>query len=414
MIAALFWLAVGLLAYTYLGFPLLVCGRGVLVPRRFRADDITPAVSVIIAAHNESAGIGAKVENLLELDYPEDVLEIVIASDGSDDGTDAIVASYEERDGRAVRLLSLPRRGRQRRSTPQWSAHTARSLSSPTRTRCTHRMPCGESSAPSPIPPWAVWPATNAISTDRSVDGIAQGEDSYWSFDRLLKKAESTSGSVISATGAIYAIRRPLFAPVRADVTDDFYTSTGVIVQGRRLVFAPDAVAYEPTAASGADEFGRKVRVMTRGLRGVIARRALLNPFQHGFYAVQLFSHKVLRRLMLVPLALLLVTSGLRWEDGRPYQVLTIVQIVLYGLGIVGLLVQRTSLGKLRLFSVPAFFCLVNAAAACAVWNVIRGHRIDRWEPRRIEEPSGPDDAPRGDPSSPEGTGEDLAWRPKS
>ena len=152
---------------------------------------------------------------------------------------------------------------------------------------------------------------------------------------------------------------------------------------------------------------------MTRGLRGVIARRHLLNPFKHGFYAVQLFSHKVLRRLMLLPLALLLATSVLRWGEGWPYQVVTIVQIVLYALGIVGLLVSRTSLGKLKLFSVPAFFCLVNAAAACAVWNVIRGHRIDRWEPRRIDEPRG-DDAPRSDPPSSEGTGEDLAWRPKS
>ena len=76
----------------------------------------------------------------------------------------------------------------------------------------------------------------------------------------------------------------------------------------------------------------------------------------------------------------------------------TIVQIVLYALGIVGLLMSRTSVGRVKLLSVPAFFCLVNAAAACAVWNVIRGHRIDRWEPRRIDEPRGPDDAPRNDP----------------
>ncbi len=274
------------------------------------------------------------------------MLEIVIASDGSDDGTDTIVASYEERDGRAVRLLSLPRRGK---------AATLNAAVERTRGEILVFSDANSMYAPDAVRRIVRPFADSAVGgvagdqrylTDRSVDGIAHGEDSYWSFDRRLKKAESASGSVISATGAIYAIRRPLFAPVRADVTDDFYTSTGVIAQGRRLVFAPDAVAYEPTAASGGDEFGRKVRVMTRGLRGVIARRHLLNPFKHGFYAVQLFSHKVLRRLMLLPLALLLATSVLRWGEGWPYQVLTIVQIVLYALGIVGLLMSRTSVGK--------------------------------------------------------------------
>src|SRR6185369_12732705 len=100
------------------------------------------------------------------------------------------------------------------------------------------------------------------------------------------------------ATGAIYAVRRDLVPPVVEGVTDDFITSTAVIAAGRRLVFAADAAAWEPVASSGGVEYGRKVRVMTRGLRGVLVRRELLDPRRTGFYAVQLTWHKLLRRLM--------------------------------------------------------------------------------------------------------------------
>src|SRR5699024_400548 len=135
------------------------------------------------------------------------------------------------------------------------------------------------------------------------------GERSYWDLDRALKRAESAGGSVISATGALYAVRRPLVDPVPPGVTDDFTTSTGVIERGARLVFAPDAVVWEPVAASARDEMARKVRVMTRGLQAVAHRRRLLDPREHGFYAYQLLHHKLLRRLMGLPLLVLAVSA---------------------------------------------------------------------------------------------------------
>ncbi len=411
MIAVLFWLAVGLLAYTYVGFALLVLARGFAFPRPYRRAEVTPSVSMVIAAHNEAPGIGAKIENLLALDYPDDLLEIVIASDGSDDGTDAIVDRFRDRPGRQVRLLSLPRGGKAATLTAAVATTSGEILAFSDANSIFAPDSIRELARPFADPDVGGVAGDQRYLSEGDADGIAKGEQSYWSFDRLLKEAESRSGSVISATGAIYAIRRVHFAPVRPDVTDDFYVSTGVVAGGRRLVFAPAAVAYEPVAASGGHEFGRKVRIMTRGFRGVIARRALLNPFRHGFYSVQLFSHKVLRRLMVVPLALLLVTSALRFDDGLAYQALTIVQIVLYALGITGLLAAGTRLGRLKPVAVPAFFCLVNAASVCAVWNILRGNRIDRWEPRRADGSTG---AGRQEAASSDTTEDDLAWRPKT
>ena len=209
------------------------------------------------------------------------------------------------------------------------------------------------------------------------------GERSYWDFDRRVKDAESLGGSVISATGAIYALRRELFRPVPDGVTDDFATSTRVIAAGRRLVFEPEAVALEPVAGSSRREYGRKVRIMTRGLRGVAVSRDLLDPRRHGFYALQLLTHKVLRRLMAIPLLVIAVTSVLLWDDGPIYRLAALGQAGVYGLGTIGLALRDRRAGRRPWFAIPAFFLLVNVASLHALWNLITGRRIDRWQPAR-------------------------------
>lgn len=378
----LFWTAVGVLAYTYVGFPLLALARAGLLAKPYRCADGHPRVSVVIAAHDEEAGIGPKLENLLALDYPPDRIETVVASDGSQDATNEIVRRFEADNPGRIRLLALPRVGKAATLTAAVEETTGEVL-----VFSDANSMYARDAIRALVRPLADASVGGVAGDQRYVgheaDGVARGEQSYWSFDRRLKDAESRAGSVVSATGAIYAIRRELFQRVRPDVTDDFYISTGVVAQRRRLVFAVDAAAYEPVAPTGSDEFGRKVRVMTRGLRGVLARRELLNPGRHGFYAIQLFSHKVLRRLMVVPLVILVVTSPLLWSDGGVYQAVTIGQAVVYGLGALGLVLSSTRWGRLKPLAVPAFFCLVNAASATAVWNLIRGNRIDRWQPRR-------------------------------
>jgi len=219
--------------------------------------------------------------------------------------------------------------------------------------------------------------------SDGDEAAVAGGERGYWSFDRALKQAESRGGNVISATGAIYAIRRSLFHPVPDGVTDDFATSTGVICQGRRLVFAPDAAAYEPVGASAEVEFGRKVRVMTRGLNGVLVRRELLNPRRHGFYALQLLSHKVLRRLMAVPLLVMAASGALLVRRSPLYLVVAAAQGAVLALGTVGLALGGRPLARRRALALPAYFCLVNLASLQAALNVVRRRSVDRWEPQR-------------------------------
>lgn len=387
MIAIVFWAAAALIGYTYLFFPALVFLRGRLMRRPYASAEITPHISMIIAAHNEADGIAAKIDNILSLDYPRDRLEVIIASDGSNDGTNEIVSAYASQ---GVTLLALPRQGKAPALNSAVAAShgeilvfsDANSMYAPHALRALAR--------PFADPEVGGVAGNQRYLSKRSVSLSGDGEQSYWNFDRKLKQSQSQAGNAISATGAIYAVRRALFRGVPTGVTDDFAVSTDVIAQGRRLVFAPDAIAYEPVAGSGGAEFGRKVRVITRGLRGVlVVRRELLNPFRYGFYALQLFSHKVLRRLVVVPLLILFLVSPLLWNEGMFYQLATVAQAAFYGCGALGLLFNNTRLGRLKLFTIPFFFCMVNAASLLATINLMRGRRIDFWEPHRQAGASG-------------------------
>jgi cellulose synthase/poly-beta-1,6-N-acetylglucosamine synthase-like glycosyltransferase len=381
MLAVLFWLSLLALVYGYAGYPLLIAIVGKLRARVVRRAPVTPTMTLIIAAYNEETGIAERLENALAVDYPLAALDVLVASDGSSDATAAIVAGYAPR---GVRLLELPRQGkipalneavRHARGEilvfsdanihfhPQALRALARNFADPevggVAGNSTYHLPAGGESS-------------------------SRGEGLYWRYDSWLKEMESRTGSIVSAHGGLYAIRRDLYRPlVETAVTDDFAISTGVIVQGRRLVFDAEALAYELAIPEANREFRRKVRLMTRAWRSVALRRALLNPFRHGFYSVVLFSHKVLRRLLPLVLLVLLACSLLLAREGGVYLAAAVGQLLFYALAAFGFLARRARLGMLRAIYVPFYYCLANAAALVALAQFVAGTRIALWEPQR-------------------------------
>ena len=382
MIIFLFWVSMFLIVYTYIGFPLFILLRGLLwgQPYRHEQTAVLPSVSIVISAYNEADAISEKLDNILSLDYPREKLEVVIASDGSTDGTDSIVARYKDR---GVKLLTLPHNGKSAALNAAVAVSTGEILVFSDANSIYKSNAIQELVRPFADPKVGGVAGNQIYKTEVSGDSSSAGERAYWSFDRAMKLSQSRSGNTLAATGAIYAIRTELFHSIPDGVSDDFVTSTGVIVQGFRLVFAPDAIAYEPVSATNQVEFGRKIRVIIRSWLAFAFRQELLNPFRYKFYAIQLFSHKILRYLVVFPLLILFLVSPFLWNVGLIYKIATIGQLVFYICALSGLLLNKTGYGQKKLLTIPFYFCMVNTASLAAVIRVLSGSQIKHWEPQR-------------------------------
>ena len=381
-----FWVLFALVVYAYLGFPLLLLLRS-LFKRPIQQSEYTPSVSFVVIAHNEEAAIGGKLENILALDYPSEMLQILVGSDGSDDETNEIARQYAA-DG--VKLFALPRKGK----IPTLNATVgqatgevlvfsdANSMFDTDAIRMLMR--CFADSRVGAV-------AGNQCYTSVGENAASFGERLYWNFDRFLKTAQSCSGNATSSTGAIHAIRRELFRPVPSAVCDDFVISTRAIEQGYRLVFAPDAIAREPVAATDTAEFQRKSRVITRGLRGLWAVRGLFNPLRFGFYSVQIASHKLLRWSVVWLLPVLFALSAILATSSAFYAVIFALQVGFYLIALLAFLLRSTEIASLpafRLLKIPYYFCLVNAAAGSGWIQLLSGSKVDRWNSNRTGNPT--------------------------
>ncbi len=379
----LFWMFLGSLAYAYAGFPACVALVAMLRQRRVRKRAITPSVSLIVAAYNEERNIGPRLDNALALDYPAHLLEILVASDGSNDRTEEIVSGYESR---GVRLLRLLRRGKVHALNAAVAAAWGDILvfSDANSAYDTQALRHLVSNFADPEVGGVVGNTSYVLQP--GCESSSRGESLYLRYDTWLKKMESLTGSVISAHGAMYAVRRELYPTLsEAGVTDDFAISTAVVEQQRRLVFEMEARSSEIALPRAGSEFRRRVRIITRGLRGLWMRRRLFNPLRYGFYSVILFSHKALRRLLPIPLLLLLPLCLYLAPQGGLYRIAAFAQLAFYLLAFAGYLLRRAYAGRFKVFYVPFFYCMSNAAALVALWNLITGQTIELWQPHRHE-----------------------------
>ena len=382
-----FWLGVTTIVYTLAGFPLIVLLRTRLVARPHVEAEVTPSLTLIVAAHNEEADLPAKLANVLSVDYPAEQLEIIVASDGSTDRTVELARSVT---GGRVTVLDLPRAGKASAlnaalelATGDIVAFTdANSMMSRETLRALVR-PFAD--------PDVGGVAGNQVYTEPD-EGVVAGELAHWDFDRALKTAASRTGSIVSATGALYAVRRELVPSVIDGVTDDFYVSTAVIVARRRLVFAEEATVHEPVSSSVDEEIGRKRRVMTRGFRSVIARRELLDPRRHGWYSIQLITYKLLRRLLAIPVLTVGVTAIVLRRRNPLYALVALGQLAFWVAAGVGYAARSTRLGANRVVALPMFVAMGLVTSVLAALDVVTGREIRQWTPTRPGTVSAADD----------------------
>jgi len=379
MIEALFWLSAACVVYVYAGYPLLLVAlRRVLGVRRVAQAPADAPVTLIVSAFNEEAVIAEKLRNCAELDYPRDRLQVLVVSDASDDRTDAIVASFASQ---GVELLRMTERGGKtlglnaamQRARGEYIVFSdANALYAPDALAKLLRNFAD--------------PAVGAVigeSLYADIKGQAeQSEGLYWKYETGIKRLESQIGSVVGGDGAIYAIRKALFVPMRADALSDFVNPLQIVRSGYRCIYEPEARSYERAAGDFSKEFRRKVRIVNRAWRALQTLRGLLNPFRYGLFAVELISHKLLRWLVPLFLVVLFALSIMLAGRNLIYTAALALQILFYALALAGHGLRRHS-GFPRLFAVPFYFCLVNVASALGIIEAYRGKTYTTWTTAR-------------------------------
>ncbi len=373
-------LSAAVVAWVYAGYPLALAVLGRLRPRPRRRAPLELPVSVIVAAHDEAEVIADKVANVLASDYPASLLELVVASDGSTDGT----VDAARRAGASV-VLDLPRMGKlsalnraERASSGEILVFTdADSLFEPGTLRRLVSNFADERVG---------GVAANVVRVVLE-DGrpVARGEGLYWRYERLLKRLEDRIGSVVSASGHLYAVRRSFFTPsTQTAGTDDFLISSQVVRAGGRLAFDEQAPVLVATPEEGGTELRRKVRVMNRGLRSAFALGDGLLPTRTGLYAFEVLFHKILRRFVAFFLLAALASSVALAAGDPAWWIVLAPQLAFYALAVAGGLLARTRWGRRGPLWIPYFFCLANGAAALAVLSLLAGVRFERWDPVRM------------------------------
>ena len=364
----LFWASLGAILWTHVGYPLATAGLSVVRRKRVAKEDVTPNVAVVIAAHNEEGVIDRLVESVLAQDYPAERIEVVVASDGSTDGMEAVVEARAARDPR-VRLVRCPRGGK---------------VAAQNAAVCTV-----EADVVAFADAGAVWEPGALRMLVRSLADAKVGyvagkvafgepegtnrEGLYWRYELWLRARESALGSITGGNGAIYAVRRAEYVEVDPRFGHDLTFPYVTVQRGKRAVYEAGAHAWDRPARDLEDEYARKVRmfehcwlILLRGgmLRGV-------GPL----YAFQLFSHRVLRYASGILHLILLGTSIALVRSGLVYELVLAAQIALFVLA---------AAGRLRVpipgAGVAYYYVLVTWATVAALFRYVRFGVPPVWE----------------------------------
>ncbi len=376
-----FWMAFLVVAGTYLGYPLVLWLWARFAARPVARAPISPTVAVVVAARDEAARIAARVANLLASDYPADRLEVVVVSDGSADATAPRARAAAGEDPR-LRVLALP--------TPRGKATALNAGVAASRGEIVVFADARQRFAPDAIrrlvenfaDPTVGVASGQLVLEDGARTAVGPGVGLYWRYELWLRARESEVGSMLGATGAVYAIRRALFRPIPEEtVLDDVLIPMQAVLAGARAVLDARAVAYDGAAPSNGHEFARKVRTLFGNYQLVSLCPALLSPRANPLFG-RFVVHKLARLAVPLHLALLAGTSLALLEG--PYAWAAGLQAVAYAAALAGALgarrtydpvptadVRRSVLG--RLTSAAYVFVLLNWAACVALVRFVRG-----------------------------------------
>ncbi len=372
----IYWSLIIVILYVYAGYPLALSIMSRHCRKPVLHGEVYPSVTVLVCAFNEEEVIRDKVVNSLQLDYPADKLTIVIASDGSTDGTNDIVREFE--DSRVVLMDYPERRG---------------------------KVTVINDSVPKIQSEIIVFSDANTMYqedsisklirnfNDSSVGGVSadvilhseettygRSESLYYLYERWIQSKESEIGSIIGADGGMYAIRRKLFIPPSSNIIlDDFVISMNIAINGQRLVYESEAVGHEKSSSSPKVEFHRKSRVVAGAVQSIMQNEGI-PTFENMSLLFCYISHKFLRWMVPVFLIVLFIANMIIWISpygGGLYSLTLIAQVLFYLMAVADIFIAKKR--KLPITSIPYYFCLVNGAALYGIYKGILNKQAVTW-----------------------------------
>jgi glycosyltransferase involved in cell wall biosynthesis len=369
-----FWAAISFIFYAYLGYPILLMIVALCRSRPVKKGDIAPAVSFIITAYNEEKRIREKIENALQQDYPSDKMDIIVASDCSDDRTDEIVRCFESN---GVRLV---------RAGKRCGKEAAQKLAVDVAT--------GEilvfSDVATILPSDGITnivrnfydPTVGCVSSVDKIIGSGPrigGEGVYVRYEMFLRNLETRIGTLVGLSGSFFAARKEVCRNWAVDLQSDFHTLLNTVKMGLRGVSDPASVGYYKNIAEETREFERKVRTVLRGIDVLMASLVVMNPFRYGLFAWQLLSHKLCR--WLVPFAMLLAffSNAFLAFHSPMYRNVLVLQLAFYVIAFAKL--PASLIGRHYVLRIPSFLVLANLSILYAWYRYVRGHRMVSWVP---------------------------------
>ena len=368
----LFWLSIFTILYVYLAYPVLIYVLSLFYRKSLIGKYVYPTVSILVAAYNEASNVELKIQSLQGLDYPDQRFEVLIGSDGSTDATDEIIQRHVTERFKFFRRVK-------REGKPSMLNYLAAQATGEVLVFTDMRQRVDQGALKELLKYFSD-PKVGSVSSalfyenENQNNKTGSGIGLYWKYEKFIRQCESRMGSMLGATGALYAIRRELLPQLPKDlILDDVYIPMKIVEKGYRAIFDPKAKVFDRVFKDPKEEFLRKTRTLAGNYQLFYYLGELFNPLK-GKISWQFFSHKFLR--LMVPFLLIAIfIANLYLLDISLYRFILSLQVVFYGCALLGQLVKK----KNSLFDVPYMFCVMNSAAVVGLYRFVANKQDVLW-----------------------------------
>ncbi len=380
----LFWFCVFILFYTFVGYGLLLYFL-VIIKRKFfnkvaHENDLIslPTATLVVAAYNEEDVIREKIVNSLQLNYPANKLSFIFVTDGSTDNSMKIIGEYNR-----IRLFHSPERKGKinaiHRVMKEVSSDIVIFTDANTTLNDDALVNIARHYSDKNVGAVA---GEKTVLVDKSSDATA-GEGFYWRYESKLKQWDSELYTVVGAAGELFSVRTDLYEDVPKDtILDDFMISMKIALKGYRIVYDPEALAYESSSANVKEELKRKVRILAGGIQSIVRLKSAFNIFKYPVLSFQFISHRVLRWTVtpfLMIFAFILNIVIVEKQGSFLYSLLLFLQTGFYVASILGWILNSVQI-KVKLLFVPFYFCFMNYAVIMGIIRYFKGSQKAAWE----------------------------------